>query len=97
MGGLKMKYPKEFCFRGAPDMLGRALCVSRTTVYGWKRENHIPDRYANRIDTLLRKVNRRSPVPKVKPEPVEMPSGTQQITLADIAQTIADYLRQKGL
>ena len=92
-----MEYPKEFRFRGAPDMLGRTLCVSRTTVYGWKRENHIPDRYASRIDTLLRKVARRSRVPKVKPEPVEMPSGTQQIRLSDIAQMIADYLKQEGV
>lgn len=92
-----MEYPKEFRFRGAPEMLGRTLCVSRATVYGWKRENRVPDKYAARIETLVRKITVSKRVPKAKPEPVEMPSGTQQIRLCDIAQMIADYLKQKGL
>lgn len=94
-----MEYPQEFRFRGAPDIVGRTLSVTRTTVHGWKMKNHIPDRYAPKVLALASRFRRMhskqaSPVESiVKPEI----NTARTVQLSDIAQMIADYLKQKGL
>lgn len=94
-----MEYPKEFRFRGAPEIVGQALSVSRNTVYSWSHEGRIPDRYAGKIDALVRKVRVRGRVRKqIEIPPAALPSvAVNTVKLSDIVQLVADYLKQEGM
>jgi hypothetical protein len=92
-----MKYPTGFDYRGACIELAKVAGVQATAVYNWKRKGSIPRKYARLIKAYIEKLD--APVVEPAPETLDLFDDfvRPQVTLADIAQTIADYLRQKGL
>lgn len=91
-----MKYPTGFDYRGACIELAKVAGVQATAVYNWKRKGSIPRKYARAIKAYIEKLD--APVVEYAEEEIFFEDlRPTPVTLADIAQTIADYLRQKGL
>lgn len=98
-----MKYPNELCHYGAAEEIANACGVSRQAVYYWKRKGEIPPRVEKKIRrmvkrkrALLKPAERPAPAPAPEPQPQPQPE-TLKLKLSDIAQMIADYLKQEGM
>lgn len=94
-----MKYPNELRYWGAAEDVAKACGVSKQTVYLWKSKNAVPPRVAKEVRrlakqkrVLLKPAAEPAPAPTPEPQP-----ETLKLKLSDIAQMIADYLKQEGL
>lgn len=94
-----MNYPNELRYWGAAEDVAKACGVSKQTVYLWKSKNAVPPRVAKEVRrlakqkrVLLKPAAEPAPAPTPEPQP-----ETLKLKLSDIAQMIADYLKQEGL
>lgn len=94
-----MNYPNELRYWGAAEDVAKACGVSKQTVYLWKSKNAVPPRVAKQVRrlakqkrVLLKPAAEPAPAPTPEPQP-----ETLKLKLSDIAQMIADYLKQEGL
>lgn len=96
-----MNYPNELRYYGAAEDVAKACGVSKQTVYLWKSKNAVPPRVAKEVRRLAKQKRdllkpAEQPAPAPTPEPQPQPE-TLKLKLSDIAQMIADYLKQEGL
>ena len=94
-----MNYPNELRYWGAAEDVAKACGVSKQTVYLWKSKNAVPPRVAKEVRrlakqkrVLLKPAAEPAPAPTPEPQP-----ETLKLKLSDIAQMIADYLKQEGM
>lgn len=96
-----MKYPNELRHYGAAEEIAKMCGVSRQTVYYWKHKGEVPVRVEKQIRRMVKQRRALSkpaeqPAPAAAPQPQPQPE-TLKLKLSDIAQMIADYLKQEGL
>lgn len=96
-----MEYPDELRYHGAADEVAKALMLSRQTIYKWRSTNEVPPRYQEKLRKMAR---RKAAALRSVPAPPKVPEAMAQdvtpvgeVTLADIAEMMAIYFRQKGM
>jgi len=85
-----VKYPKEFDYYGGAIALAEMLDVGPGRVRNWKRLGRVSSKYESHVREAVRRFN--SPPPEPEPAPARA-----QARLSDIADLIADFLRERGL
>ena len=92
-----MNYPNELRYYGAAEEIAKMCGVSRQTVYYWKHKGEVPPRVEKQIRAMVKR-KRDLLKPAEQPAPAAAPHPQPEtLKLSDIAQMIADYLKQEGM
>lgn len=83
-----MKFPKEFDYYGGSIALAEMLDVEPGRVRNWKRNDKVAEKFESHVREAVRRLN--------APQPEPAPAPTQ-VRLSDIADLIADFLRERGM
>lgn len=97
-----MKFPAEFEYWGGLNDLARAIKADRSTVGYWRRTDKIPKKHEKAVMQAVHKLREERASTeaimdevRAKPQPQVPPPS--KVRLSDIADMIADYMRERGM